>query len=134
MLELLIGLAWVAVGSALGGALRFLVSGLVGRRFGETFPWGTMAVNVTGTLALGALAALAEADWPDFGSLGWQLAAVGFLGSYTTVSSFSVQTLALVRDGEIGRAAGHILLSVGLCLAAVTVGFAGTSLAIGTGG
>ncbi len=128
MLELLAGLAWVAVGSALGGAARFLVSGLVARGVGETFPWGTMTVNVTGTLALGALAGLLARGILEPAALGWQLAAVGFLGSYTTVSSFSLQTLALVRDGEIVRAAGNVALSLGLCLAAVGLGFAGGAL------
>lgn len=133
MPDLLAGLAWVALGSAFGGAARFLVSSLVARAVGETFPWGTMAVNVSGSLALGALAAVADAAALDPASLGWQLAAVGFLGSYTTVSSFSLQTLALVRDGEGARAAGNVALSLGLCLAAAAAGFATASLA-GAGG
>ena len=134
MLELFAGLAWIAVGCALGGAARFFVSGLVARGIGETFPWGTMAVNVSGTLALGVLAGLAEAGLLDPAAPGWQLGAVGFLGSYTTVSSFSLQTLALVRDGELGRAAGNVVLSLGLCLAAVAAGFAAAALAAGAGG
>lgn len=120
MLELILGLGWVALGSALGGAARFAVSGLVARAIGETFPWGTMAVNVTGSLALGALAARAGA----VGSVLWQLAAVGFLGSYTTVSSVSLQTLALARDGEMARAAVNMALSLALCLGAAAAGFA----------
>lgn len=121
MPDLILALAWVALGSALGGAARFAVSGLVARAVGETFPWGTMTVNVTGSLALGALAASA-----DTGALApalWHLAALGFLGSYTTVSSFSLQTLALVRDGETGRAASNVALSLALCLAAAAAGF-----------
>ncbi|HUF88060.1 MAG TPA: fluoride efflux transporter CrcB [Thermohalobaculum sp.] len=121
MPDLILALAWVALGSALGGAARFAVSGLVARAVGETFPWGTMTVNVTGSLALGALAAAADA-----GALApalWHLAALGFLGSYTTVSSFSLQTLALVRDGETGRAASNVALSLALCLAAAAAGF-----------
>lgn len=121
MPDLILALGWVALGSGLGGAARFAVSGMVARAIGETFPWGTIAVNVSGSLALGALAARAEA-----GALApalWQLAAVGFLGSYTTVSSFSLQTLALVREGEIARAASNIALSLMLCLAATAVGF-----------
>ena len=122
MLELIGGLAWVAAGSALGGAGRFLVSGVVTRAIGRTFPWGTMAVNVTGSLALGALAARTTAGGIDPAL--WQLAAVGFLGSYTTVSSFSAETLALLRDGAPGRAAGNVALSVALCLGAAGAGFA----------
>lgn len=132
MLDLIVGLAWVALGSALGGASRFFVSGLVARAIGETFPWGTMTVNVTGSLALGALAA-----WADAGALGpalWHLAAAGFLGSYTTVSSFSLQTLALARDGELKQAMGNIALSLVLCLTAAATGFALAAALAATGG
>lgn len=122
MLELIAGLAWVAAGSALGGAARFLVAGVVTRAIGRRFPWGTMAVNVTGSLALGALAGHAAARGID--PVLWQAAAVGFLGSYTTVSSFSAETLALVRGGAPGRAAGNVGLSLALCLGAAGAGFA----------
>lgn len=131
MLELILGLAWVATGSALGGAARFLVSGLVARAIGETFPWGTMTVNVTGSLALGALAA--RVDSGGLEPALWQLAAVGFLGSYTTVSSFSLQTLALVRDGDVARAAGNVALSLALCLGAAAAGFAAGPALAGAG-
>ncbi len=123
MLDLIPGLGWVALGGALGGAARFAVSGLVARTIGETFPWGTMTVNVTGSLALGALAARTGPFEPTL----WQLAAVGFLGSYTTVSSVSLQTLTLARNGEIARAAGSVALSVALCLGAAAAGFALTA-------
>jgi CrcB protein len=129
----LIGLAWVALGSALGGTARFFLSGLVGRRVGETFAWGTMVVNVTGAFAIGIVVAAATRhvsfDVPD----SWQFAVVGILGSYTTVSSFSLQTLALSRDGEYMRAGGNVLLSLALCLSAVALGFAAGSAAIGWG-
>lgn len=119
---LFVMLGWVAAGSAAGGAARFLVSGLVARAIGETFPWGTMAVNVTGAFAIGAVAALADNlpifDRPET----WPVAVTGFLGSYTTVSSFSLQTLALARDGQFVRAAGNVLLSLLLCLGAVAAG------------
>jgi CrcB protein len=123
--------ALVALGSALGGAARFLVSGLVARALGETFPWGTMVVNVTGAFALGCLAELA----PSPTGLGrpevWLLAGTGFLGSYTTVSSLSLQTLALARDGEWPRAAGNLLLSLALGLGAVLAGIAAARLLAG---
>jgi fluoride exporter len=130
----LIGLAWVALGSALGGTARFFVSGLIGRRVGETFPWGTMAVNVTGAFAIGIIAAAdirhVSIHVPD----SWQFAVVGILGSYTTVSSLSLQTVALARDGEYARAGGNVLLSLALGLSAVALGFAVGSAAIGWGG
>lgn len=124
MNESLIAMAWVAGGSALGGMARYWLSGTVGRWIGETFPWGTLAVNVTGAFAIGVVAAVAAAGtlaaWqPE----AWLLAVVGFLGSYTTVSSFSLQTLALARAGQPWRAGGNILMSVGLCLSAAAAGF-----------
>ncbi len=122
MREIAVMLALVAVGSGLGGVARFVVSGLVARAVGEEFPWGTLVVNVSGSFAIGILAQLHEAQlvagWPAV----WSLAVVGFLGSYTTVSSFSFQTLALARDGARSRAAMNVLLSLGLCLAAAALG------------
>ena len=117
-------LVWVALGSALGGTARFFLSGVVGRRVGETFPWGTMAVNVTGSFAVGMIAAASTAIAVFQSPASWQLLVVGFVGSYTTVSSFSLQTLALARDGELLRAGGNVVLSVALCLAAVALGYA----------
>ena len=123
MRDLLIGLIGVAAGSALGGPARYFVSGLIARAFGETFPWGTMVVNVSGSFAIGVLAAAADSSWFAPMPLAWQVGVTGFLGSYTTVSSFSLQTLALARDGEFLRAGGNILLSLALCLSAVALGF-----------
>lgn len=127
----LIGLAWVGLGSALGGVARFFVSGAVGRRIGETFPWGTLVVNVSGALAIGFVAAHATIHSLFQIPATWNLAVVGFLGSYTTVSSFSLQTLALVRDGELLLATGNIVLSLVLCLSAVALGYAAGTAAGG---
>jgi CrcB protein len=121
MTETLIGLLWVVLGGALGGAARFFVSGLVGRSVGETFPWGTMTVNVTGCFVIGLLA---TGPAPMQLPFAWQAAVTGFLGCYTTVSSFSLQTLALARDGEVLRAGGNIVLTLVACLAAAALGFA----------
>ena len=118
------GVIWVALGSVLGGTARFWLSGLVARRVGETFPWGTVVVNVSGAFLLGILAASAATHGIFAGVRPWQFAAIGILGTYTTVSSFSLQTLALARDGEMLRAAGNIMLSLLLCLLAVAAGFA----------
>jgi len=115
----------VVVGSALGGTARYFVSGAVARRLGETFPWGTMIVNVTGAFLIGILGALATRGGSLFASSNpWLFAVTGFLGCYTTVSSFSLQTLALARDGEAALAIGNVVLSVLLCLGAVAGGFA----------
>lgn len=122
---MLAGLICVAIGSIAGGTARYFVSGLVARRFGETFPWGTMTVNVTGAFLIGIFAALATKDNSMLASpQPWLFAVTGFLGCYTTVSSFSLQTLNLLHDGELRHAAGNILSSVALCLLAVTCGFA----------
>ena len=118
------GAMWVAFGSVLGGTARFWLSGFVARRVGETFPWGTIVVNASGAFLLGILAASAATHGLFADVRPWQFAAIGILGTYTTVSSFSLQTLALARDGEMMRAAGNMVLSLSLCLLAVTGGFA----------
>jgi CrcB protein len=129
---LLIGGAMVSLGALAGTPARFFVSGVIARRFGETFPWGTLVVNVSGCVVIGAIAAIARAH--GLSSDAWLFLATGFLGSYTTVSSFALQTLALVRDGERGPALGYIGLSLVLCLAAVAGGFAAGALALAGGG
>ena len=119
------GLISVALGSVLGAIARYLISGFVARRVGETFPWGTLFINVSGAFLIGTFGRLAESSASILASPDpWLFAVTGFLGCYTTVSSFSLQTLTLARDGERGRALGYVALSVGLCLGAVTLGFA----------
>jgi CrcB protein len=114
---------WVALGSAIGGAGRFWMSGLVAARVGETFPWGTIAVNVAGSFAIGLFAALTGPDGRLLmGAEARQFFMLGVCGGFTTFSSFSLQTLNLVRGGEWGWAAANIALSVVLCLAAVLAG------------
>ena len=118
------GFISVAVASVLGAIARYFVSGLVARRFGETFPWGTLIINVSGAFLIGLLGAMAEKNASIMASPDpWLFAVTGFLGAYTTVSSFSLQTLTLARDGESGRAVSYVALSVGLCLGAVALGF-----------
>jgi fluoride exporter len=118
------GLLSVMIGSALGGVARYFISGFVARRVGETFPWGTLFINVSGAFLIGIFGAMAEDNTSLLASAdSWLFAVTGFLGCYTTVSSFSLQSLSLARDGEGGRAAGYVAISVALCLAAVTLGF-----------
>jgi CrcB protein len=114
---------WIAVGSALGGMGRYWFSGFVAERFGETFPWGTILVNVSGSFVIGFFATLTAPDGRLLvGSTARQFIMVGICGGYTTFSSFSLQTLSLVREGEWLRAGGNIVLSVVLCLVAVWIG------------
>jgi fluoride exporter len=131
MVDIALAIVLVALGSALGGLARYFVSGFVGRRIGETFPWGTLAVNVSGAFAIGVLAAAAGREVIFDAPEPWLFAVVGLLGSYTTVSSFSLQTLALLRDGQRLHAAANVALSLGLCLAAVALGFAAGAAALG---
>ncbi|SDI90400.1 camphor resistance protein CrcB [Bradyrhizobium sp. Rc2d] len=121
---MLSGVLAIMMGSMLGGCARYFVSGAIARRLGETFPWGTMTINVTGAFLIGILGALATHPGSAFAApTPWLFAVTGFLGCYTTVSSFSLQTLTLARSGEPFSALGNVVLSVGLCLAAVSCGF-----------
>ena len=114
---------WIVVGSALGGAARYFCSGVAARLIGETFPWGTLIVNVLGSFIIGFFATLTGPDGRMFiGSTARQAVMIGFCGGYTTFSSFSLQTLNLVQDGEWVYAGANITGSVLLCLAAVWAG------------
>ena len=114
---------WIAVGSALGGIARFFVSGVTAQLIGETFPWGTLIVNVTGSFIIGFFATLTGPDGRVFvGTTGRQFVMIGICGGYTTFSSFSLQTLNLMNDGEWFYVGGNVVGSVVLCLAAVWAG------------
>jgi fluoride exporter len=120
---------WVALGGALGTTARYWLSGVVARSVGETFPWGTMVINISGSFVIGFFGALTGPDGRWFvGSNARQFVMIGICGGYTTFSSFSLQTLNLANDGEWFRAGGNIGLSVALCLIAVWVGVALASL------
>jgi len=115
---------WLAIGGALGSVARFWFSGLVARHFGETFPWGTLLVNISGSFVIGFFAALAEPEGRWLASPAVRhFVMVGICGGYTTFSSFSLQTLNLVRDREWLYAGGNVLLSVVLCLVGVWLGY-----------
>lgn len=119
------GLISIVLGSILGGVARYFLSGVIARRVGETFPWGTLFINVSGAFLIGIFGGMAE----DHASMmaapdPWLFAVTGFLGCYTTVSSFSLQTLSLARDGESTRALGYVVISVALSLVAAAAGFA----------
>jgi CrcB protein len=122
--EALIVLA-VAAGSALGGSARYVVSGLVARTVGETFPWGTLVVNVLGSVLIGFVATVTGPDGRLLVSpVVRQFTMSGIFGGFTTFSSFSLQTLSLVQDGEWSWATANVALSVMLCLAGVWLGAA----------
>jgi CrcB protein len=115
----------IGLGGALGSVLRFFLSGLVATHFGETFPWGTLIVNVTGSLAIGFIGTLTGPDGRWFASGETRsFLMMGVCGGYTTFSSFSLQTLGLARDGDWLRAGANAAGSVVLCLFAVWLGHA----------
>jgi CrcB protein len=121
---------WVALGGALGSVARFGCSSLIANWFGQTFPLGTLVINVVGSLIIGFFATVTGPDGRMLvpGDMR-QFVMVGLCGGYTTFSSFSLQTLALAQDGEYARAGLNILGSVVLCLLAVWVGYiAGAAL------
>ena len=113
----------VMAGGALGTGARFWLSGFVAERGGELFPLGTLVVNVTGSFAIGFLAAYTDPEGSFLVSPRVrQFFMIGVCGGYTTFSSFSLQTLDLVRDGDWFRASLNILLSFVCCLLAVWLG------------
>jgi CrcB protein len=114
---------WIAVGSALGGMARFWCSGMAAELIGDTFPWGTLIINIVGSFVIGFFATLTGPDGRIFaGSLVRQFVMVGICGGYTTFSSFSLQTLNQMNDGEWLRAGANVGASVFLCLLAVWAG------------
>lgn len=116
---------YVALGGALGTIARFVVSGLVAASFGETFPWGTLTVNMAGSFLIGFVATLTAPDGRLFvGGTTRQFVMTGFCGGFTTFSSFSLQTLNLIQDGEYLYAGGNVVGSVTLCMIFVWLGSA----------
>jgi CrcB protein len=121
--DLMENYVWIAIGGALGTTGRYWLSGIVARLIGETFPWGTLVVNVTGSFVIGFFVAVTGPDGRLFvGSTVRQFVIVGICGGYTTFSSFSLQTLNLMNDGEWANAGANIVLSVVLCLIGVWAG------------
>jgi CrcB protein len=111
----------VGIGGALGSVLRFWVGSYVGGRLGSRFPYGTFAVNVTGSFLIGMVfTVLAEkVDW----STNWlYLVPIGFIGGYTTFSAFEYETFRLFQDGQILTAGLNVILSVIVGFIGVWVG------------
>ncbi len=123
-MKTLSNIPYVALGAALGGVLRYLATVYIQGRSGTTFPIATMLINVSGSLLLGFLSAyMAETRVidPQMGLL----LTTGLCGGYTTFSTFTYETMTLVRTGEYRRAAFYIALSVVLGVAGGIGGFAG---------
>jgi fluoride exporter len=118
---------WVAIGGAIGSVARFWISDFISdaaQRPGSVLPWGTLVVNVSGSFVIGFLFAFTEPGGRRMlGPGGKYFFMYGLCGGYTTFSAFSLQTLELLRSREWFSASGNIVLSVGLCLLAVWLGF-----------
>jgi len=116
---------WIAFGSALGGISRYWASNVTAEAFGDSFPWGTILINILGSFVIGFFATLTGPDGRLLvRSVHRQFVMVGICGGFTTFSSFSLQTLTLARDGDFAHAGLNVVLSVVLCLFAVWAGHA----------
>jgi fluoride exporter len=114
---------WIFLGSGLGGVARWGVSGFIANRFGQTFPWGTLIVNVTGSFIITLFATLTGPEGRVLAPAPFrQFFMRGVCGGYTTFSSFSLQTLTLAEDGQWVRAGGNVVLSVVWCLVGAWLG------------
>ena len=118
-------LVWIFLAGGAGALLRFGLAGAVQARAGESFPWGTLAVNVAGCFAIGVLATAFEERSVLSPELRLALL-VGLLGGFTTFSTFGLETWRLLEDAELGRALANVLASVVTGLLAVVVGVAVT--------
>ena len=112
----LVSYFWVALGGSLGSTARYWMSHAVAQVAGETFPWGTLLVNVLGSFVIGWFSPLPTSE-------GMRLfVAVGICGGFTTFSAFSLQTCNLLRGGEHALALAYIVASVLLCVTATVIG------------
>ena len=111
----------IACGGAIGALLRYMTSQFIYHRVGQEFPYGTLGVNIIGSLLMGFLYILLierfalSSEWRSF-------LLIGLLGAFTTFSTFSIETLNLIFSGELVKAALNIVLSVLLCIIAAWIG------------
>jgi|SRR5271163_1300268 len=108
----------VGIGGCLGSILRFWLGSYIGGKLGTRFPYGTLVINVSGSFLLGIVFALltARASW----SPNWRyLLLIGFIGGYTTFSSFEFETLRMIQDGQTGLGLLYVATSVAIGFVAV---------------
>ena len=115
-------LCGIAAGGALGACSRFVLSNFCYARFGTHFPWGTLCVNIVGSILAGGLVGASMGGemlapvWTD-------ALAKGYLGALTTFSTFTLDTLACFRQGKPARGLANIVLNLGACLAGTATGY-----------
>lgn len=119
-------IAGLVLAGAFGAVMRYVVDAFVEDRVPGRFPWGTVTVNVSGSLVLGVLTGLAM--YHGLGDLPRVVIGTGFCGAYTTFSTFSYETVRLIEEGAVGAAAGNALGSVALGLAAAALGLSVTAV------
>lgn len=111
----------ISIGAVLGANARYLAGAWIAARTPAGFPWATIAINLVGSFLLGLVLVLTA----DRGIGPWWVrpaVGVGFLGSFTTFSAFSVETVALIERGDLAGALGNVLLSVLVCVAGAWLG------------
>ena len=116
-------IGFVALGGAAGSVARFLLGALLQSRAAGAFPWGTFAINISGSILLGFLMRVALASSSAMSPEVRALLTVGFCGGYTTFSTYSYETAVLLETGHYGKAATYAAASVALALAGIVVGF-----------
>ena len=113
--------AFVAIGGAGGACLRFFISQVILNWLGKGFPYATLTVNIIGSLFMGILYGFLEQGTLEL-TVHRTLIGIGFLGALTTFSTFSLDSLLLIQQGELIKAALNILLNVLLCITAAALG------------
>jgi len=121
MNNLMVNIAFVAFGGAFGATFRYLIGIGMVSLFGKGFPFATLTVNVIGSLIMGCIYQLVQQETIS-SSPWWPLIGVGFLGALTTFSSFSMDSLLLIQQGELLRAMLNVVLNVMVCLLAAYLG------------
>lgn len=125
----MIGYFWIGFGGALGSIARAWLTLTVARLTGPQFPWGTILINILGSFVISFFGTLTASGNRFAAPVDARVfVMIGICGGFTTFSSFSLQTLELVRDGRLTDALGNIGLSVVLCLLAVTAGHYGAAI------
>ncbi|WP_026843582.1 fluoride efflux transporter CrcB [Brumicola pallidula] len=113
---------FVAIGGAIGASMRYFVLQLATNLLGKSFPFGTLAVNVLGSFVLGLVYAFLQQDNGENTGLR-VLVGFGLIGAFTTFSTFSLDTVLLIQQGELIKAALNVFFNVTVCLISVWLAF-----------